>query len=176
MPLVVICFLDGELLHAEVPDLDFDLPVLEAAVRTVDHNSEQALIPLTGVRRIIVGGGQPLPSGDVLETWDRAVFRYLDGQVLRARIAPDSRIGVHGGIWDLVESGSDRLSTVAIPFATLKGVFQVRHWDSRPLHERARGRQARTEQLVRLLAERESRSNDPPQESATLIGRRVPRR
>src|SRR5579884_312488 len=138
MPAVVISFLDGEVLFAETPEITFDLPVLEAQVENVDANSERALIPTTAVRQIIVGDVEPAPQRSTVETWDKAVFHFIDGQLLHAYIAPEARLGRHGGIWRLVERGSDEVHTLAIPYTALKAVFQVRVWDSRSAGERDR--------------------------------------
>ena len=45
MPLVLISFLDGEIVHAEIYDLSFDRPLVEAEVRGADPNNERALFP-----------------------------------------------------------------------------------------------------------------------------------
>ena len=113
MPDVVISFVDGEVLYAEVPEITFDLPVLEAEVRNVDPNSEFALFPVTAIRQLIVGDVEPAPHPDTVAEWDRAAFHFADGHVLRASIAPDVLLGRHGGIWRLVEQGSDELRTIA---------------------------------------------------------------
>ena len=39
MPLVLISFVDGEIVHADVDDLSFDRPLLEAEVRGADPNN-----------------------------------------------------------------------------------------------------------------------------------------
>ncbi len=157
MPEVLIAFSDGEVLHAATPELTFDLPIIEAELRTVDPNTEQALFPLTAVRLIVVGDVAPAPSESELQEWDRAVFHFMDGQALRVHIAPDALLGRHGGVWRTVEPGSDEMRTLAIPYAALKGIYQVRQWDSRPAAERraAEDPDARLDQLARILAERD---------------------
>lgn len=165
--MVVITFHDGEILYAETPDISFDLPVLEAEVRNVDSNSQRALIPLTAVRQILVGDLEPAPSQEDMDDWDRAAFHFLDGQVLRAQIAPDVRLGRHGGVWRIVEPGSDEMRTLAVPYTALKGVFQVRQWDSRSTAERsarAAGEPVHLAQTIRVLAEREARAVPQPRQ------------
>jgi hypothetical protein len=176
MPQVLVTFHDGELLYAETPDLSFDLPVLEAEIRSVGSNSERGILPLVAIRQIIVGEIEPAPSADVVAGWDRAAFHFLDGQVLRASIAPQVMLGTHGGIWRVVEPGSDELRVLAVPYASLKGVFQIRQWDSRPMAERqarASGTPVHLDQMVRVLAERESRSGrrPPPRPQTPLLDR-----
>lgn len=176
MTAVVISFLDGEVLFAETPEITFDLPVLEAQVENVDANSERALIPTSAVRQIIVGDVEAAPEGRVVESWDKAVFHFLDGQILHAYIAPDALLGRHGGIWRMVERGADELRTLAIPYSSLKAVFRVRMWDSRPAGERAAmeaGVSPHLDTVVRVLAEREMRAHGGvrQEEEAPLISR-----
>ena len=158
---VLIRFLDGEILHAEVEDVSFDRALLEAEISGADPNNERALLPLTAIRQVIIGHPTPLP-GDVAE-WDRAAFHFVDGEVLRASVAADSRLGRFGGVWRLVEADASELRTVAIPYSALKGVFKLRQWDSRPLSARTEG-DARPDPVVRILAERDSaRRASPPE-------------
>jgi hypothetical protein len=175
MPAVVISFLDGEVLFAETPDITFDLPVLEARVENVDANSERALIPTTAIRQIMVGDVEDAPDQATLESWDKAVFHFLDGQILHAHIEPEALLGRHGGIWRLVERGTDELRTLAVPYSALKGVFRVRVWDSRSASERAArdaGVSPHLDTVVRVLAEREMRSTGQLRhEEAPLISR-----
>ena len=150
--LVLISFLDGEILHAEVDDLSFDRPVLEAEIRGADPNNERALFPLSAIRQLVVGQAQPVPAD--LPEWDRAAFHFVDGQVLRASVAPDSLLGRFGGMWRAVEPGIPEMRTLGIPYSSLKGVFKLRQWDSRPVGARS-GADARADPVARILAERD---------------------
>jgi len=165
VPDVVISFLDGEVLYAETPDIVFDLPVLEAEVRNVDHNSERAILPVSAIRQLIVGDPVAAPDQDEVAQWDRAAFHFTDGHVLRAQIAPDVLLGRYGGVWDIVEPDSDEMRTLAIPYTALKGVFQVRHWDGRKPGERS-GAGGSVEQLAKVMATRESQSVNAPRKRA----------
>jgi hypothetical protein len=176
MPQVVISFLDGEVLFAETPEVTFDLPAIEARVENVDANSERALIPTTAIRQIMIGEVEEAPDAAVLERWDKAVFHFLDGQILHAHIAPEALLGRHGGIWRLVERNSEELRTLAVPYTALKAVFRVRVWDSRPASERAAraaGVSPHLDAMVRVLAEREMRASGHVRrdEEAPLISR-----
>jgi hypothetical protein len=166
VPEVVISFLDGEVLHAETPEITFDLAVLEAEFRSVDPNGERALFAVSAIRQLLVGEPQPAPAAELLATWDRAAFHFIDGQVTRASIAPEAVLGRHGGVWHIVEPGSEELRTVAIPYTALKGVFHIRRWDSRPRTER--DDDARLEQLARILSERDSAPSMAPGRRALL--------
>lgn len=168
---MVISFSDGEVLHAETPELSFDQSVLEAEPRGVEPNTERALFPLTAIRMMVVGQPAAAPADDVLGSWDRAAFHFSDGYVLRASIRPDDvRLGRHGGVWSIVEQGSNELRTIAIPYAALKGVYRIRQWDSRPMSERSADGQF--DQLARILAERElNATGDPAQPRRALLAR-----
>jgi hypothetical protein len=175
MPEVVISFIDGEVVHAEMPEITFDLAILEAELRGVDPNAERALFPVSAIRQLLVGEPLPAPPADVVEEWDRAAFHFVDGQVIRASISPDALLGRHGGVWHIVEAGSDELRIVAIPYTALKGVFHIRQWDSRPAGERAE--EGRLDQLARILAEREASAagaSGAPQRRALLSRMRRP--
>ena len=166
---VLISFLDGELLHAEVGELTFDHPLLEAEMRGVDPNNERALLSLAAIRQIVVGDAEPLPPADELAGWDRAAFHFNDGQVMRASISPDATLGHYGGVWRTVEPGAAELRTIAIPYSALKGIFRVRQWDSRPLSERSS--EGRVEQLARILSERANQPADGGRPPRPLISR-----
>ena len=169
MPLVLISFLDGEIVHADVGDLSFDRPLIEAEVRGADPNNERALFPLSAIRQVVVG--QPMPAPENLAGWDRAAFHFTDGQVLRASVAPDSLLGRFGGLWRAVEPGSPEVRTLGIPYSSLKGVFKLRQWDSRPVGARS-GADPRVNQVARILAERDGGGMAaPPNERLPLISR-----
>jgi hypothetical protein len=153
VPIVVINFLDGELVLAEAPEITFDLAILDAEIRSINQNSERALFPVSAIRQILVGDPMPAPPEAEVATWDRAAFHFLDGLVLRASIRSDARLGRFGGVWHVVEPGSTELRTIAVPYAALKGVYQIRQWDSRSAGER--DEHAELDQLARVLAERE---------------------
>jgi hypothetical protein len=175
MPNLVILFHDGEIMCATSPPLRFDLPVIEADVTDLETNCERAILPLAAIRQIIVGDAAAAPSVEELEGWDRAAFHFSDGYVMRAWIGPDAVLGVHAGIWPVVEPGSEELRTLAIPYTSLKGVYRLRSWDARSAPERAAaesGSSAALDQTVRVLAERELRSlGAPERRGATLLAR-----
>ena len=89
-------------------------------------------------------------------------------------------LGTHGGVWRVVEPGRDELRVLAVPYASLKGVFQIRQWDSRTMAERqarASGAPVHLDQMVRVLAERELRSTRrPPRPPQTPLLDRVRQR
>jgi hypothetical protein len=171
MSAVVISFIDGEVLHAEIPELTFEMPVIEAEVRGVEPNNQRAILPLTAITQIVVGTPEPPPAEDVIEGWDKAVFHFLDGQVLRASIAPQALLGRHGGIWKVLPPGGTEVTTLAIPYCALKGVFHVRQWDSRALSERADV--DHIDVVTRALAERERHLEElsTPEQRRPLMSR-----
>jgi len=153
VPIVVINFVDGEVVVAETPEITFDLAILDAEIRSINQNSERALFPVSAIRQILVGDPEPAPAEAEVAGWDRAAFHFIDGPVLKASIRSDALLGRYGGVWRIVEPGSTELRTIALPYAALKGVYQIRQWDSRAASER--DEHAELDQLARILAERE---------------------
>jgi hypothetical protein len=165
---VLISFLDGEIVHAEIDDLSFDHLLLEGEVRGADPNNDRALFPLSAIRQLVIGHPQAAPVD--ASTWDRAAFHFTDGQVLRASIAPDATLGRFGGVWRLVEAGAAEVRTLGIPYTALKGVYQLRHWDSRPVGSRGAA-DSRADRLARTLAERDAGSEPSAVRQRPLISR-----
>ncbi|MBV8446155.1 MAG: hypothetical protein JOZ92_09585 [Candidatus Dormibacteraeota bacterium] len=169
MPHVVISFNDGEILHADTPEVTFDLSVMEAELRSVDPNCERAILPTAAIRQVLVGDPEPAPPQNEVDTWDRAAFHFADGEVRRAWIAPEALLGRFGGVWRIVEPGSREIATVAIPYTSLKGVYRIRQWDSRSAAERDEG--VRLEQLARVLTEREAGATPEDRQRRALLAR-----
>jgi hypothetical protein len=162
--------MDGEILHADVRDLSFERTLIEAEVRGADPNNERALFPLSAIRQMVVGQPEPVPND--LPNWDRAAFHFMDGQVLRASVAPDSLLGRFGGLWRAVEPGGTEMRTLGIPYSALKGVFKLRQWDSRPIGARS-GADAHLDQVARILAERDGSGTASPTASRRPLINRV---
>lgn len=176
MPLVVISFLDGEVLYASTPDVTFDLAVMEAEFPGIESNSERALLSVSSIRQVLIGDPEPAPPPRELAAWDKAAFHFVDGEVMRASIAPRALLGRFGGVWSLVEPGLNELRTVGISYAALKGVYRIRQWDGRPISER--NGETSLDHLATILAERESGGPGPPDEgngTALLTRARRPR-
>ena len=173
MPAAMISFLDGEVLYADIDDLSFDVPVLEARVRNVDSNSDHALFPLSAIRQLLIGEITSAPEPPVLDTWERAAFRFLDGQVMRAYIAPRPTLGRHGGIWECVEPEANELCRLGIPYAALKAVFEVHDWDGRTLAERSNttGAAPNGDRLARILNDRSGPGAKPALDDKALLAR-----
>lgn len=169
MPAVVISFLDGEVVYASTPEITFDLAILEAEFPGIESNSERALFSVAAIRQVLIGEPHPAPSAAELATWDRAAFHFIDGEVLRASIAPRALLGRFGGVWHIVEPGQDELLTVGIAYAALKGVYRIRQWDGRPLAERSG--ESRLDQLARILAERETGAPSDDGSNGALLAR-----
>jgi hypothetical protein len=53
------------------------------------------------------------------------------------------------------------MRTLGIPYSSLKGVFKLRQWDSRPVGSRS-GADAHVNQVARILAERDGGGMAPP--------------
>jgi len=174
MSRVIITFHDGEVIHAEIEDLSFSLPIVSAEVQSIDPNCEIALFPLAAIRQMVIGEIETAPDPEVLNSWDRTAFHFTDGQVFRAWIDPDAELGMHGGTWRVVEPDSIEMRTMGIPYSSLKGVYRLRQWDSRTASERAGS--GGVEQLVKVLAERSEAGNTAPAPQTVLINRIRPKK
>ncbi|HVA21087.1 MAG TPA: hypothetical protein VNN74_03190 [Candidatus Micrarchaeia archaeon] len=139
MPDVVVSFLDGEVLYGTVPALQMEDPFLDLAVENLGSNARRALIPLTSLRQILVGGNPPVPSAKELERLPRVALRFTDGQVERAFVATPARLQRFGAVWDLVDPAAEQRRLVGVPYTAIKAAFYIRHWDSRPPARRRAG-------------------------------------
>lgn len=146
---VVLYFHDGEMIRAEIGELLFDHPLLEADVTGADPNNERALFPVSSIRQVVVSVA---PAPAEASEWDRAAFHFIDGHVMRAHISPGAILGQFGGVWEMVEPGSHEVRTIGIPYTSLKGVFELRQWDSRS--PRQKGSQSSLDHFAKILAER----------------------
>jgi len=108
MPVVVINFVDGEVVLAEAPEITFDLAILDAEIRSINQNSERAIFPVSAIRQILVGDPEAAPPESEVAGWDRAAFHFIDGPVLRASIRSDALLGRYGGMWRIVEPASSQ--------------------------------------------------------------------
>jgi len=59
---------------------------------------------------------------------------------------------------------------LGIPYSSLKGVFKLRQWDSRPVGARS-GVDAHVNQVARILAERDGAGRRLPRPERSLISR-----
>ncbi|HUY60266.1 MAG TPA: hypothetical protein VMW49_00170 [Candidatus Dormibacteraeota bacterium] len=153
-------FLDGEMLYASAARFDMDGPVLDLEISSLGHHAERALIPLSAVRQIRVGGSLPPPPAERLATCPKLAIHFIDGEMLRAWAVSTAVLQRHGGIWDVVHPDGAERHSLAIPYSALKTVFSCRQWE--PLTgsagagaagDAARGREI--ERLATVHAERE---------------------
>ncbi|MGH7640675.1 MAG: hypothetical protein ACREN7_10130 [Candidatus Dormibacteria bacterium] len=159
MPEVVVSFLDGEILYGELPQLQMDDPFVDLDLNTLDGNSRQALVPVSGVRQIELAKVDPQSPDLDLEQTPRVALHFIDGQVVRAHVLSPASLQRFGAIWDIVDANSQEHKVCAIPYTALKGAFYVRHWDTRPPLERTSSVGGVNAQQRRRLAEIQARRN-----------------
>ena len=114
-------------------------------MRSINQNSERALFPVSAIRQILVGDPEPAPPEAEVATWDRAAFHFIDGPGA-ARIDPLRRASrsIRRRVAHRRARIGTELRTIAVPYAALKGVYQIRQWDSRPAERARRARRARS--------------------------------
>ncbi len=158
MPEVVVSFLDGEVLYGELPLLHMDDPFVDLDLHTLDGNTRQALVPVSGVRQIDLTRVDQMGDDFDLKALARVALHFIDGQVMRAHVVNPASLQRFGSVWDVIDAQSREHKICAVPYTALKGAFYVRRWDTRSPLERsssvAAGHSGR-----RRLAEIQSRRN-----------------
>lgn len=130
-PSVIVRFRDDELLEGTAAHISLDEPHFVLSVPEGTSNNEVAVIPLPSVKRLTFAS-QP-PSATELATVTRKVaIRFHDGEVLKGYLASDLEHARYGVQLRLLTYERDRIETLGIPYASLKALFYLKTWDSRP--------------------------------------------
>jgi hypothetical protein len=56
LPEILLTFLDGEVMPAEAPLIDFSQPILNVTSTQPGTNNRELIVPLTSVKYIVFGG------------------------------------------------------------------------------------------------------------------------
>ena len=148
MPEILLTFLDGEVMAAEAPLIDFTQPVLHVTSTAPGSNNRDLIVPLSSVKYIVFGGEEEVDGADLDES--KVVIHFMDHEVLRAYAGRQTLGGPYGVIYTLVDP--DRLvrRRLGVPYSSVKAIFKVKTWDSRgqqPGHTFS--------QVARILSERD---------------------
>src|SRR5437879_4411825 len=129
MAKLTIRFTDNEVLRGSADDIDLDSPDLHLEVDGSSNNRE-ALVPLPAVKRISLGSG---PADEHAAAADKMVaVRFHDGEVMRGYLNGTLRRHRYGLTMTLYSPDRRSMDTVGIPYTSLKALFYVKSWDSRP--------------------------------------------
>jgi hypothetical protein len=62
----------------------------------------------------------------------KVAVRFLDGEVVKGLISENPQRGKYGVTVELVSPAGDEIELLGIPYHSLKAVFYLKSWDSRP--------------------------------------------
>ncbi len=128
---VIVRFRDDELLEGIAAHISLDEPHFVLSVPEGASNNELAVIPLPSVKRLTFAS-QPPSAGDLAAVTRKVAIRFQDGEVLKGYLAEDLEYARYGVQLRLLSYERDRIETLGIPYASLKAVFYLKTWDSRP--------------------------------------------
>ncbi|MEA2647376.1 MAG: hypothetical protein QOE92_2459 [Chloroflexota bacterium] len=151
MPEVLVAFLDGEVVPAEAPLIDFQSPVLNLTAIEPGGNNRELIAPLSSIKYLVFGGEEEVGEGD-LPAQAKVVIHFSDHEIIRAYAGRDTLGGPHGIIYSLLDPDRMVRRRIGVPYSAVKAIFKVKRWDSRgaqPSPTFAR--------VAKILAERESR-------------------
>jgi hypothetical protein len=126
---VLVRFRDNEVLEGTAK-LDFDRPDLELEIADLTTNNRSVLVPFSAVKSILLERREVDPETED-GTLEKVAVHFWDGEVLRGLIGQEPGRHVQCMTLPLVSPALDEIEVFAIPYTAVKGVFQVKSWDSR---------------------------------------------
>ena len=151
MPDILLTFLDGEVMPADAPLIDFNQSVLTVRANEPGGNNRELIVPLSSVKYIVFGGEEADPDPDVES--GKVVIHFVDHEVLRAYAGRQTLGGTYGVIYNLVDPERRVRRRLGVPYTAVKAIFKVKAWDSRgdqPGHTFS--------QIARILSDRDIQS------------------
>jgi hypothetical protein len=127
----LVRFPDDEILEGELAALDLDKPDFELVVADPGTNKRHAVIPLPSVK-CVTFARRRLEQSTATGGMPKVALRFRDGEVIKGHIAGGMRRGRYGVGVELVNPEGDAVELLGIPYDSLKAVFYVKSWDSRP--------------------------------------------
>jgi hypothetical protein len=131
VPKLTVRFLDNEVIEGSADGVDLDQPDFHLSVDEDSDNNRGAWIPVPAVKKISLDSG---PADDHAAGADKMVaLRFQDGEILRGYLngsLQHHRYGLTMTLYSIDKMSMDKL---AIPYTSLKALFYVKSWDSRPM-------------------------------------------
>lgn len=128
---VLIRFADDELLEGRVAELDLNAPDFELEVADHATNNERAIIPFPSVKRMTLDR-RSADAPVELERMQKVALRFRDGEVVKGLMGSPPRRGRYGVAVELMSPDGGEIELLGIPYSSLKAVFYLKAWDSRP--------------------------------------------
>ena len=151
MPEVLVAFLDGEVVPAEAPLIDFHSPVLQLTAVEPGGNNRELIAPLSSIKYLVFGGEEEVAEGEA-PAQAKVVIHFTDHEIIRAYAGRDTLGGPHGIIYSLLDPDRMVRRRIGVPYSAVKAIFKVKRWDSRGAHPGPT-----FARVARILAEREAR-------------------
>jgi hypothetical protein len=130
MPQLTVRFKDNEVVVGFAETVDLDDPGFHLDVSGAASNNAAALVSLSSVKRINLESG---PADEHVETADKMVaLRFVDGEVMRGYLNGSLKHHRYGMTMTLYSQDKKSMDVVGVPYASLKALYYLRSWDSRP--------------------------------------------
>ncbi len=151
MPEVLLTFMDGEVISAEAPLIDFHSAILRLTSLEPGDNNRDFIAPLSSIKYMVFGGEEEEPELPLDDLMGKVVIHFTDHEVIRAYAGRDTLGGPHGIIYTVVDPERRVRRRIGVPYTSVKAIFSVKRWDSRG---RVPGKTF--SRVAKILAEREA--------------------
>jgi hypothetical protein len=146
---LTVRFVDNEVLKGSAEQVDLDEPDFHISVDEGSGNNTSAWIPMPAVKKISIESG---PADSHAASADKMVaLRFQDGDIMRGFLngsLEHHRYGLTMTLYSIDKLSMDKL---AIPYTSLKALFYLKSWDSRPTG--LRGASPARPPLTQLMAD-----------------------
>lgn len=130
MPKLTVRFLDNEVIEGTANDVNLDSPDFHLEVGDGSSNNVGAWIPLPAVKKINLSSGPA--DAKVASAAKMVALRFQDGEIVRGYLHGTLKHHQYGLTMTLYSVDKQSMDTIAIPYTSLKALFYLRSWDSRP--------------------------------------------
>jgi hypothetical protein len=130
VPKLTVRFVDNEVIEGTADDFDMESPDFHLQVAEGSGNNAAAWIPLPAVKKINLQSG---PADEHAESASKMVaIRLQDGEVMRGYLNGSLEHRAYGLQLTLYSRDRKSMESLAIPYTSLKALFYLKSWDSRP--------------------------------------------
>jgi hypothetical protein len=127
---LTVRFVDDEVIEGTADDFSMEVPDFHLEVAGGTGNNKAAWIPLPAVKKIGLESG---PADEHAGGATKMVaVRLQDGEVLRGYLNGSLQHHKYGMSITLYSRDRQSMNTYAIPYTSLKALFYLKTWDSRP--------------------------------------------
>jgi hypothetical protein len=128
---LTVRFLDDEVIEGSADGVDLDEPDFHLSVDEASDNNSSAWIPVPAVKTITLQSG---PADEHAADADKMVaLRFLDGEIMNGYLNGSLAHHRYGLTMTLYSIDKESMERVAVPYTSLKALFYLKSWDSRPV-------------------------------------------